>query len=133
MLRIIRIIRLIRIVKLYKSAVMARDNLEKKKKARERYKAYQEVMDASSSSLDSSRSIIFKKDSIQDNGLEIQLSKLKKPEKRNTNINVNISKMQIFENLNGANLMKIKQNTGPTSFSKTACVQSFSSISIYCF
>jgi hypothetical protein len=44
-LRIIRIIRLIRMVKLYKSAVLARANMERRKKEKERMKSYNQMMD----------------------------------------------------------------------------------------
>jgi len=44
-LRIIRIIRLIRMVKLYKSAVLARANIERRKKEKERMKSYNQMMD----------------------------------------------------------------------------------------
>lgn len=58
MLRIIRIIRLIRIVKLYKNAVLARTNIELKRKEKERMKAYQAAMEHSSSSSESAISKI---------------------------------------------------------------------------
>ena len=44
-LRIIRIIRLIRMVKLYKSAVLARANMDRKKKEKERMKSYNQMME----------------------------------------------------------------------------------------
>ena len=56
-LRIIRIVRLIRIVKLYKSAVLARANIDKRKKEKERIKAYKDAMEVSGQSDENSRSL----------------------------------------------------------------------------
>jgi hypothetical protein len=57
-LRIIRIVRLIRIVKLYKSALIARANIEKRKKEKEKQKKNKESMETATNSLESSRSMI---------------------------------------------------------------------------